>query len=166
MFWFFVIRCLLCISAGPLYIIGCFTVLYINYVLETISCLLGFAEIPTSIMIQFQNDVTNRSANQNVRFRCRHERPDALYNWLINGTASTHYPDVRVNSVAESNGTFVDTLTIPAIPAYNGTEVVCVATFTDGSPTERTPPVMLIITGWITMLYYLYMYLSLILCMA
>ena len=39
----------------------------------------------------------------------------------------------------------MDTLTILVIPVYNGTEVVCVATFFDGSPIERTLPVMLFI---------------------
>ena len=78
-------------------------------------------------------------------FRCRHEQPDAIISWLINGTSSNQYSDVIDGSISESDGTFVYTLTIPAIPVYNGTEVVCLATFIDGSPSETTPPVMLIL---------------------
>ena len=87
------------------------------------------------------------SYNQNALFRCRHERQDATINWLINGTPSARYSDVSVGFIRESDGTFVDTLTIPAIPVYNGTEVVCLATFTDGSPSERTPPAVMTVTG-------------------
>ena len=47
--------------------------------------------------------------------------------------------------IRDSSGTRVDTLTIPAIPEYNGTEVVCVATFFDESPSEVTPPANLIV---------------------
>ena len=100
--------------------------------------IIDFAEVPTPVII-------NVSENQNVLFRCRHERQDALYNWLINGTPSSRYSDVSAGSISESDGTFVYTLTIPTIPVYNGTEVVCVATFFDGPPSERTPPVMLFI---------------------
>ena len=89
------------------------------------------------------------SEDQNVLFRCRHEQPDAIIYWLINGTLSNRYSDIRVGSISESDGTLVDTLTIPTIPVYNGTEVVCGATFFDGSPTERTPSVTLTITGWL-----------------
>ena len=49
--------------------------------------------------------------------------------------------------IQDSNGTRIETLTIPAIPEYNGTEVVCVATFVDRSPDEVTPPANLIIIG-------------------
>ena len=37
------------------------------------------------------------------------------------------------------------TLTIPATLEYNGTDVVCVALFDDGSPSEETPPVSLLV---------------------
>ena len=102
-----------------------------------------FAEVPLSVII-------NVSENQNVLFRCRHERSDAIIYWLINGNLSSRYSDVIVGTIGESGGTFVNTLTIPAIPVYNGTEVVCVAVFTDGSPSETTPPVMLFIGLLIT----------------
>ena len=80
-------------------------------------------------------------------FRCLHQRADASISWQINGSSSRLYPDVVDSFVRDSNGTRVDTLTIPAIPEYNGIEVVCVATFFDGSPIEVTPPAHLIITG-------------------
>ena len=83
----------------------------------------------------------------NVVFRCRHQRIDTVIRWQINGSSSRLYPDVMDGFFRDSNGTRVDTLTIPAIPEYNGTEVVCVATFIDGSPRELTPPADLIITG-------------------
>ena len=102
----------------------------------------GFAEVPSSV-------TTNVSENQNALFRCRHERQDAIISWLVNGTPSSRYSDVIASSIRENDGTFVDTLTIPAIPVYNGTEVVCRANFDDGSPSERTPPVTLTITGWL-----------------
>ena len=72
---------------------------------------------------------------------------DSSISWQINGSSLRLYPDVVDGFVWESNGTRVDTLTIPAIPQYNGTEVVCVANFFDGSPNEVTPPAHLIITG-------------------
>ena len=98
---------------------------------------LEFAEIPLAVTV---------SENQDAVFRCRHERADFI-NWLINGIPSIQYSDVVAGSIRDSNGIFVDTLTIPAIPVYNGTVVVCIAIFIDGSPAERTPPVTLTITG-------------------
>ena len=76
-------------------------------------------------------------------FRCRHQRIEAEINWLINGSLSSVYRDVVDSFFLQSNGTRVDTLTIPAIPEYNGTEVVCVATFVGGAPHEVTPPASL-----------------------
>ena len=107
-----------------------------------------FAEVPSSV-------TTNVSENQNALFRCRHERTDAIISWLVNGNLSTRYSDVIAGSIRENNGTFVDTLTIPTIPVYNGTEVVCVATVIsdDDSTSEKAPPVMLIISGLYTMIH-------------
>ena len=78
-------------------------------------------------------------------FRCRHQRVDARISWQINGSFSRQYHDVVDDFIRYSNGTIVDTLTIPAIPEYNGTERVCVATFFDGSVHEETPPANLTI---------------------
>ena len=86
------------------------------------------------------------SENQDAVFRCRHERTDAFIVWQINGSPRTQYSDVVAGSVEESNGTiFVPTLTIPAIPTYNGSEIVCVAFV--GATRETTPSVTLTITG-------------------
>ena len=83
--------------------------------------------------------------NQEALFRCRHEQADFIV-WQINGIPSFQYPDVVVVSIEESNGTIiVPTLTIPAIPTYNGSAVVCVAFV--GATRETTPPVTLTITG-------------------
>ena len=53
------------------------------------------------------------------------------------------------SSLQGDNDTCVDTLSIPTIPEYNRTEIICFAIFTDRSPTEMTPAVTLtvIITG-------------------
>ncbi len=102
----------------------------------------NFIEIPSPVTIEVENGV-----EMDAVFRCRHQRVDAQIGWLINGSSSRLYPDIADGFIIESNGTRVDTLTIPAIPEYNGTEVVCVATFFDGSPREVTPPANLIIIG-------------------
>ena len=114
------------------------SLLYCNYSYNYSFSNLGFAEIPLAIYIIV-------SDNQDAVFRCRHERADFIV-WQINGLRSTQYSDVVASSIEESNGIIiVPTLTIPAIPVYNGSEVVCIAIFIDGSPTERTPPVTLTI---------------------
>ena len=102
----------------------------------------SFAESPSSVTIEVENGV-----ERDAVFRCCHQRRDALISWLINGSSSRLYPDVVDGFMRDSNGTRVDTLTIPAIPEYNGTEVVCVANFLDGSPIEVTLPTGLIIIG-------------------
>ena len=84
---------------------------------------------------------------QPAMFRCRHQRIDAEIGWQINGTSFRVYRDVMDGSYQDDDGRRVDTLTIPAIPVYNEAEVVCVATFFDGSPLEVTPSATLIITG-------------------
>ena len=76
-------------------------------------------------------------------FRCRHQSSDAFINWRIDGSPAGQYFDITVGSTNE-NGTIVNTLTIPARSEYNGTEVVCVAYFLNGSP-EITSAVVLII---------------------
>ena len=102
----------------------------------------SFAESPSSVTIEVENGVERCTV-----FRCRHQRLDAVITWQINGSSSRLYPDVVDGFMRDSNGTHVDTLTIPAIPKYSGTEVVCVATFLVGSPIEVAPPAGLIIIG-------------------
>ena len=102
----------------------------------------NFIEIPLSVTIEVEDGVMVDAV-----FRCRHQRIEAGISWLINGSSSRLYRDVVDDFIQDSNGTRVDTLTIPATPEYNGTEVVCVATFFDGSPHKVTPPADLIIIG-------------------
>ena len=104
-------------------------------------CHLGFAESPSSVTMNIENGVDREAV-----FRCGHQCIDAVLSWLINGSSSRLYPDVVDGFIRGNNGIRVDTLTIPAIPEYNGTDVVCVATFLDGSP-EVTPPADFIIIG-------------------
>ena len=100
----------------------------------------NFIEIPSSVAIEVENGV-----EMDAVFRCRHDRLDAQIGWLINGSFSVIYPDVVDGFILDSHGTRVETLTIPALPEYNETEIVCVAAFFDGSPREATPPADLII---------------------
>ena len=103
----------------------------------------NFIEIPSPATIEIVNGV-----EVDAVFRCRHQCLDAQIGWLINGSFSVLYRDV-VDGFTRDNGTRVDTLTIPAIPEYNGTEVVCIATFFGGSPDEVIPPADLIIIGMV-----------------
>ena len=103
----------------------------------------GFAEVPS-------NETINLRSMELVVFRCSHMSSEAIIVWLVNGSLGLYCPDITTGSISE-NGTPVYTLIIPARSEYNGTEVVCVAVFTDGSPTETTPPATLIITGLIMM---------------
>ena len=100
----------------------------------------NFIEIPSFVTIEVENGV-----EMDALFRCRHQCIEAVISWLINGSSSRLNHDVVDGFILDSNDTRIDTLTIPAIPEYNGTEVVCVATFFDGSPREVTPPANLII---------------------
>ena len=104
--------------------------------------ILGFVESPSFVIMEVENGV-----ERDAVFRYRHQYRDAVISWQINESVSVLYPDVVDGFVRDSNGTHVNTLTVPAIPEYNGTEVVCVASFFDGSPIEVTPPAGLIITG-------------------
>ena len=92
-------------------------------------------------MVEIEN-----GTEENVVFRCRHQRLDAVIGWQIDRLPHGHYPDIVDGSI-RSNGTLVYTLIIPARLEYNRTEVVCQALFPDGSPIESTPPAVLFITG-------------------
>ena len=103
----------------------------------------NFIEIPSSVTVEVENGV-----EMDAVFRCRHQHIDAGISWLINGSSSRLHRDIVDGFVRDSNGARVDTLTIPAIPEYNGTEVVCVATFFGGSlRREVAPPANLTIIG-------------------
>ena len=108
----------------------------------------GFVENPSSMTIEVEEGLQREAV-----FRCRHQHIDTVIGWQINRSTSRLYPDVVDSFIYDSNGTRVDTLTIPAIPEYNGTEVVCVANFFDGSPREVTPPAVFIVIGMLADLY-------------
>ena len=88
----------------------------------------GFSEIPMTVEIE-----NGHGTQQEVMFRCRHQRTDAVIGWRLNGLPHGHYPGVLDGSIREINNTLVYTLTIPVRSEYNGTEVVCLALFSDGS---------------------------------
>ena len=75
--------------------------------------------------------------------RCRHTSQEAIIGWRVNASSPGLFPDITTGSINE-NGALVYTLTIPARSEYNGTVVVCVALFTDGTPPESTPPATVI----------------------
>ena len=91
------------------------------------------------MIVEFESGV-----DQTVVFRCRHERQDAIIFWKLNGSQSSLYPDVVRSSVVEM-GVRVDTLTVPVIPAYNNTEVVCSA-IVDGT-IEDSPTALFTVLG-------------------
>ena len=78
-------------------------------------------------------------------FRCQHSTADII-GWSVNGSLVGRRPppDISLGLVDDINGNLVDTLTISARPEYNGTEVVCVARFDNGSPDEQTKPAILL----------------------
>jgi hypothetical protein len=84
--------------------------------------------------------------NGEAVFRCGHRSPQAQINWKIDGIPALNFPDINLTS-SRLNGfsAIVYTLAVPARPEYNGIELVCLAFLSDGSPTEKTPPVHLTI---------------------
>ena len=76
-----------------------------------------------------------------AEFRSRHPTADAI-RWSVNGSlvGRNPPPDIIPGTTRDNNDNLVDTLTITARPEYNGTEVVCVARFDNGSPDEQTEP--------------------------
>ena len=79
-------------------------------------------------------------------FRCGHRSAQAQINWKIDGIPVHNFTDIiHGSSRLDGSGAIVYTLTVPARPEYNAIEVVCLAFFADGSPTEATPPVNLTI---------------------
>ena len=79
-------------------------------------------------------------------FRCQHLTARFL-GWIVNGSTvgQTPPPGITTDTSQGENGTLVNTLTILTHPEYNKTEVECEAFFSNGSPSEVTPPVILII---------------------
>lgn len=83
--------------------------------------------------------------NEEAVFKCGHQSTHAHINWRVNSTPVQNFPEFKLG-ISRPDGTsriLVHTLTIPAQPEYNGMEVLCLALFTNGSPTEEIPPVTL-----------------------
>ena len=78
-------------------------------------------------------------------FTCRHANA-TIIQWRVNGSfVGTDPPiDITPGITRNENGTLVDTLTIIARAEYNGTTVVCVAQFYDGTPDEESMTVTLL----------------------
>ena len=102
----------------------------------------NFIEMPLSVTIEVENGVV-----MDAVFRCRYQYTEAeiQIGWLVNRSSSRQYRDVVEGFILDNNGSRVDTLTIPAIPEYNGTEVICEPSLFGGSPPEVTPPAYLTI---------------------
>ena len=112
---------------------------YIEWLQSVFVCcffvLLVFVAVPTS-----QEVAVDREAV----FRCRHSTADTI-RWRLDGMliGGSPPPDVTPSSARGKDGNLVQILTIVASPQYNGSEVVCVARFDDGSPDETTLPATL-----------------------
>ena len=89
-----------------------------------------FTTVPSSLEV---------NTGEEAVFLCRY--PGATIIWWINGTAAVNSPSITVTSSGEQPS---DTLTITALPEYNGTIIECVALLQDLS-TQRAPLVQLII---------------------
>ena len=102
-----------------------------------------FAEYPVNVSLLIGSETK-------AVFRCRHQDQSVFIGWRVNDSSLEQFPNITTSSVTE-NGARVSMLIIPARSEYNGTEVVCVATFLDGSRPEITPPAMLtIVAGLLT----------------
>ena len=83
------------------------------------------------------------SVGEVAEFRCSHPTADII-RWRVNGTLVSlgrSPPDITLSV----NSELVHILTIIGRPIYNGTEVVGVARFDDGSPDETTNPEAMLI---------------------
>ena len=56
-------------------------------------------------------------------FRCQHPAADIIIRWRVNGSlvGRNPPPDISLDVIRDDNGNLVDTLTITALPEYNGT---------------------------------------------
>ena len=84
-------------------------------------------------------------------FQCQHSLADDI-NWLLNGTSLNSVHLFNVSSSVQFNGRIITyILFIGTRIEYNQTTIECEATFTDGSPSQFTAPVVLLIQGLSTM---------------
>ena len=81
-------------------------------------------------------------------FRCRHPNASEI-RWRVNGSLLERDspPDITPGIIRDDDRNVVDTLTITARPEFNGTEVVCVAKFNDGTPAMNSSMALLIGTN-------------------
>ena len=95
------------------------------------------------------------SIGAEAEFRCRHPTAGFI-RWSVNGSlvGRSPPPDIIPETTRDVTGNLVDTLTITSRPEYNGTEVVCVARFDDGSPDEQTEPATLLGIAKINAFFY------------
>ena len=81
-------------------------------------------------------------------FQCQHSLADNI-NWLLNGITINRVGLGLVSSIVQFNGSFATyTLSIGTLIEYNQTKIECVATFMDGSLSQFTEHVTLLIQGW------------------
>jgi hypothetical protein len=78
-------------------------------------------------------------------FRCQYPAASDI-RWRVNGSlvGRSPPPDITPGIIRDDNGNLVDTLTIAARPEYNGTEVVCVAKFIDGTQAMNSSMALLL----------------------
>ena len=101
-----------------------------SIIIAIILTMAEFTTVPSSLTI---------AVGEEAVFLCRY--PGATINWRINGTAVVSSSSITVTSSGEQA---LDTLTITALPEYNGTEVQCVVLLQDLS-VQQAPPVYLTI---------------------
>ena len=84
---------------------------------------------------------------QHAVFNCQHSTAHSI-GWRLNGIPllDTSLVGVEARSTSLPGGV-LNTLTIEARPEYNLTNIECVATFFDDSPSEATGVVKLTIQG-------------------
>ena len=93
--------------------------------------MLAFNEAPVSVEVPVGSEAV---------FRCQHSTANNI-DWIVNGSfvGRSPPPDITLGIITEGDNP-VDTLTIVARHDYNGTTIVCVAVFRDGSPDETSQP--------------------------
>ena len=106
----------------------------VNYILNVST---GFTITPSPVVVE---------AGAEAVFRCQHSTARFI-DWRVNGSTvgQSPPPDMTPSTTRDENDALVNTLTILAHPEYNKTEVECEAFFSNGSPSEVTPPVTLTI---------------------
>ena len=96
-----------------------------------VNTMTDFTTVPSSLIV---------AVGEEAVFQCHY--PGAyLIDWIINGVYLGY--DYPSNVEISSSEQYFDTLTITALPEYNGTEVECFAWIPDSIQT--TSPVLLLI---------------------